>query len=220
MKLIIIHGNGLSAISQKISLVKKNFDKLSVIELSGKSAQFEKTLAELSTPSLFANERLVILEDIDEKLNFEKLPTDDSLTIILRFSKALPKTSAVFKTTAQAKPEIILFSEEQETNIFPFLDKLSDKNTLAMREVDQLLDEFGGQYLLTMIFYMLRRLVVSPQKLPSFVAQKIAKQKRNFPNEKINELYKKTIETDFKIKKGLVDERMGLTLLVNNIVTQ
>ena len=87
-----------------------------------------------------------------------------------------------------------------------------------MGQLDGLLKEYGSQYILTMIFFMLRRLVNPPKNLPPFVIKKIEAQRKNFDQEKIKELYKNGIETDFKIKRGLLEEKMGLTLLLNKML--
>ncbi len=218
--LILLHGNGQVAISQKLSELKKEFDPLATVSFNGKEHEFNQALMAINSGQLFSNKRLVVLEDFDEKMiDLSNLPEDDNLTIILKFPKALAATSSVLKTATQAKAQIINLNEEQEQSIFPFLDLLADKNDQALAKFDKLMDKYGSQYLLTMIFYMLRRLINPPQKLPSFVLKKIAVQQRNFDLEKITKLYKLSLETDLKIKSGLLDEKLGLTLLVQNILT-
>lgn len=212
MQLIVIHGNGLSAISQKVSEIKKGFDNVSTTEINSKERDFDQAVVAVATPSLFSEKRLVVLEDF-EKIDASKLPADGDLTVVLRFSKQLPATSGILKQ----KGQIINLSERDEKNIFPFLDKLADKNQDAAVEIDKFLEGFGGQYLLTMIFYLLRRMVQTTK--PGFMAGKIEKQKKNFPLERIKTLYKDSLETDFKIKSGLIEEKLGLTLLVNKFLT-
>ena len=219
MNLILLHGNGLTAISNKISAIKKDFDPMSVVQISGKETNFEQTLLELSTPNLFAQERLIVLEDLDDKLDLNRLPTDEKLTVILKFSKNLASKSVLLKAAQSLKAQIINLTEIDEASIFPFLDLLADKNPKAIEQMDFRLAEHGGQYILTMIFYLLRRMVQPMNKLPLFVAKKIESQKQNFPLEKIDELYKTTLETDFKIKSGLIEEKLGMTLLIDKILT-
>lgn len=216
-KIIILHGNGLSAISNKLISIKKGFDPLAILSLSSREKDFATALMEISTGQLFSQNRLIILEDFDD-VDLDKLPEDENLTLVLRFSKDLRENSVLLKQAYKKKAQILLLSEEKEKNIFPFLDELAEKNPQSLKKLNRLLEEFGGQYILTMIFYLLRRLLMSPKKLPSFVVQKINKQKQNFPLEKIKELYRYALETDFKIKTGVIEEKLGLTLLVDKIL--
>ena len=69
-----------------------------------------------------------------------------------------------------------------------------------------------------MIFYLLRSLAITPKNAPEFVKRKLAKQRENFPLEKVKDLYKFVIETDFKIKKGLMGVDQVEFLLVNRFI--
>jgi len=223
--ILIIHGSGISGISQKISLIKKGFDGFSITEISSKNQNLEQALISASTSQLFSEKRLVILEDFDPSVYagqgvLEKLPDDPGLTLILKFSKKIPAASPLLKQAPKLNAQVILFEEKDEQSVFPFLDSLAEKQKKSFGMFENLYEEYGGQYLLTMIYYMLRRLLMEPKKnLPGFVIQKIDRQKRNFPLEKVKELYKFALETDFKMKSGLLEERMGLTLVVNKVLS-
>lgn len=215
--IILIHGNALVSISQKISQLKKGYNPLSVSELSVKSLGWGQVILDLSNSSLFDEKRLVILEQIDVSSEIDDLPDSPNLTVVLKFTKSLPSTSKILKSAILKKAQIILLSERDEVAIFPFLDGLAEKKTNVLQDLDEILVEAGGQYLLTMIFYMFRRLIVSPKSLPPFVFKKIENQKRNFPQDKITYFYKRGLETDFKIKSGLISEKLALTLLAQEI---
>lgn len=219
MTLIILHGNGLTGQINKLQDIKSRFDPLNIFQISGKESDFEQAVVNLSTASLFAEERLVILEEFEESLDLSKLPSESELTIVLRFQKSLPVNSKLLKSAASLNPQIILVTETEETSIFPFLDKLAEKRSQALAELDPLLEQFGGQYLLTMIFYMLRRLILRPKKLPEFVLRKLEVQRKIFDLKKLKALYRFALETDFKMKNGLIEEKLGLTLLLNRILT-
>lgn len=222
----VIHGNGLVAISAKISEIKKDFANLEINEISAKDESIEQILIKLSTQQLFSEKRLFILIDLEIPLNltdkvWQSFMNNEGLTVILKFSKSLSANSIVLKNATAYSAQIIKFEEKDEQSVFPFLDNLALKNNnLAFKHFESLFKEYGGQYLLTMIFYMLRRLILKPNKnLPQFVLQKIEQQKRNFNLEKIKKLYLQTLETDYQIKSGLVEERMGLILLVDKILS-
>lgn len=216
MKLILVHGSLQEAVLNKTGTIKKEFDPLSITEASGTGAGFS-----LSSPSLFSSKRLIVLENPDIKL-VEKavLEKDPDLTILIRFSKSLEKSSAVLKKVLEIGGEVILFEENNLTSIFPFLDMLGTKNRSAFKEFEKNYSEFGGQYLLTMLAYFLRRMIQKPKSNSDFMRQKIENQKKNFSQEQITDIYKEIIETDFRIKQGLVEEKLGVTMLVQKVLNK
>jgi hypothetical protein len=68
-----------------------------------------------------------------------------------------------------------------------------------------------------MIAYFLRRMVLL-KTASDFMKTKITQQKKNFPEERIKILYRELILTDYNVKKGLTDDRLGLSLLVEKIL--
>lgn len=218
MKLIVIHGNGLVSQQAKLLQIKKEFDSLAILEIDSTEKDFASVVVEIANLQLFSQKRLIILENFDS-VDLSRLPKDENLTVVLRFTKPLPSESPFLKEASSLKAQIIALNEEQEKNIFPFLDDLAEGNSTAMVQLNKLLDQFGGQYLLTMIFYMLRRLIILPKKLPPFIINKLKKQRQLLGVAKIEKLYQMSLETDFKIKSGLMEERIGLTRLVHQILT-
>lgn len=216
MKLILIHGSLQDLVLKKLSAVKQDFSPLSVTEISQIGPGFS-----LASPDLFSEKRLIILENPDIK-TVEKAvgETDPDLTVVVKFSKSLEKSSPVLKKLVEVKAEIFEFNEQNQSSIFPFLDMLGTKNKNSLWEFEKNYSGFGGQYLLTMLAYFLRRMIQKPKSGSDFMKRKIESQKRNFPVEKIKLLYKEIIETDFEIKQGLTDEKLAVTILVNKILSQ
>ncbi len=213
MKLILLQGDLKIAVENKLSEIKKNFDNLSITEMS------DSFNPQVSSGSLFSQNRLVILENPDLKSVEKALEeSDPSLTIVLKFSKFLDKSSPVLKKLSQVEAEIIAFNVIDQNTIFPFLDMLGSKNKSSLKEFEKNYNQFTAQYLLTMLAYFLRRMVQKPKSASSFMLQKLNSQKKNFPKDKIRLLFKEVIETDFKIKQGLIDEKLGLTILINKII--
>lgn len=214
MKLILLHGNFQIAVLQKAAQIKKEFDPLSISEIADSGPGFN-----LSSPSLFSEKRLVILENPDIKV-VEKIIEEKSidLTILIKFSKHLEKSSAVLKKILENKGEVFNFEESAQISIFPFLDMLGTKNRNAFKEFEKNYSQYGGQYLITMLAYFLRRMIQRSKTSSDFMSQKIESQKRNFNQERIKSLYSEIIETDFKIKQGLIEEKLGVTLLVQKIL--
>jgi len=218
MPIIILHGNGLAGISNKLSQIKKSMGEgVSVTELSGKNTGWGEAKLEFATTSLFDPQRLVILEDFKE-VRLEDLPQDENITVVLKFTKALTAASPILKGAPKFRAQVFVFTEEHEGPIFPFLDFLAEKDPKALRELEKNLEDWGEQYVLTMIYYLLRRYIQTPKRLPPFVIQKMARQKKNFPIERIEELYRATLETDFKIKQGELDPKIGMFLLTEKFL--
>ncbi|MBI2594061.1 hypothetical protein HYW44_05475 [Candidatus Daviesbacteria bacterium] len=215
MKLILVHGNFQPGVLKKVAEIKTGFDPLSITE------SFEADLGlNFSSPSLFSDKRLVILENPDMKILEESLSqANPGLTVLVKFSKALEKSSAILKRVIEAKGEVFIFEESSQTSIFPFLDMLGNLNKKAYMELEKNYTEFGGQYILSMLAYFLRRMVQKPKTESGFIRQKIEAQKKNFRAERIIKLYRDLIETDFKIKQGLIEEKIGITLLVQKIIS-
>lgn len=226
MNLIVIHGNGLSSISEKVILIRKQFDPLSSFTIDGTGTEWDKIVSNISTGQLFSQKRLVVLEDFNPpssacrliQADLIKLSYDENLTIVFRFSRLLSQSEPILEEIKKLRGQIITFEEKDEVSIFPFLDLLADKNPKVFEKLEKHLKEWGGQYVLTMMFYMLRRMLMTTKKLPAFAAQRINKHKQSFSLERIKILYRLTLETDFKIKTGVMEEKLGLTLLVQNVI--
>lgn len=210
MKIILIHGSLQDLVSKKVSEIKNNFDPLGISESDG-------TEISLNSQSLFAEKRLIIINNPDLMIVENILENKDGeLTIILRFSKSLEKSSPILKKLIGTRVEVFSYIDPHQENIFPFLDMIGNKSKKAFIELEQNYDEFGGQYVLAMLGYFLRRMIIGSKS--DFMNQKILSQKKNFPLEKIKKLYKEIIMTDFKVKQGLVEEKLGVTLLVGKIL--
>lgn len=218
MPILIYHGNGLIAMSKAVSSIKSKFDPLAISEFNGKHHSIEEAIMAIGTVDLFAESRLIMLENFSDKTNLAKLSTNSSTTVVLRYLKPLTATAVLLKSAKEIKAQIQEFSEADEVSIFPFLDLLGEKKVGAYVQFEKVYAEYGGQYIFTMLYYFFRRMVVVPKKTPSFALQKLERQKQNFPLVKIGKLYQLSLETDFKIKSGLVEEKLGLTLLIEQIM--
>src|SRR5258708_33154167 len=110
--IILIHGNGLTAISKKISEIRAKFDQLSIQEFSGKQIEFDQAVVQFATGGLFSQQRLVVLEDFDPtEVNLEKISDDPETTIVLKFTKNLPANSTLLKKAIGVKGQIINLTE-------------------------------------------------------------------------------------------------------------
>lgn len=185
-----------------------------------KDEDADTILTNLQSVSLFDGERLVILENPSEDFVIDlSIASYSQLSIVLWFDKELSSKKSVLEWVRKASGEIYLFEESKEVSVFPFLDFLAAKDKRAFLELNKLKEAgFDAIYLITMIFYLLRSLVVTPKNAPQFVKDKLTRQRENFSLEKITNLYKEILEIDFKIKSGLLEKSQAEYLLVDKFL--
>lgn len=213
MKLHLLHGPGISASRKKIIDLKSTFQSNDIISFDG-SANIQEVLSSLNTESLLSEEQLIIWENPPEDFNYKLYA--DNCTLVLWFDHKLKENSRTLKWVKENKGEVLNFEESKEISVFPFLDLLASRDQKAYLEMKKLKDNgFEIYYFLTMVFYLLRNLAVTPKNAPDFVRGKLERQRKNFTIEEIKNLYKKLLEMDFKIKSGLLEKEQAEFLLVN-----
>lgn len=213
MKLLLLHGAGITSSRKKLVSIKEKFTPNDVMVFE-KGTDTGEILSHMRTVSMFDENRLIVLENPPEDLISQLSIVSSQLSIVLWFDHELKKLPE-----KRSDVEIYFFPEAKEISVFPFLDMLANKNPKAFVELEKL--KKGGfeiQYILTMVFYLLRSLAVTPKNAPEFVKKKVAKQRESFSLEKVKNLYKFVIETDFKIKKGLMEINQAEFLLVNKFL--
>lgn len=215
MKITLLCGAGINSLLNKLSEIKGRYSTLEILELEGRDLDLNRLTLEVGSGGLFSKRRLLIIRNLDAKINFESIAQDENLHLVLIFNKTFNSESGILKWVKGRGGEIFAFNEGDERSIFPFLDLLAMKDLRALVEFESLYQKFGGQYLLTMVFYLLRKYILPAKKMPDWVVKKQVSQRASFTPERINNLYRECLEADFKIKSGLMDEKIGLTLLLN-----
>ena len=216
MTLLLLHGPAINNSRKRLVEIKQKFDASSVVVFE-EGADLQTILGILLTPALFSDQQLVILENPPEDFaNFSLFPSP--ITLILWFDHEVSK-KPVMEWVRENKGQILYFPESKEVSVFPFLDLLAVKDKKAFLELEKLKKGgFDVHYFLTMVFYLLRSLVVTPPNAPEFVRKKLAKQRAGFSRERIIDLYKDLLEIDFKIKSGLLEKDQAEFLLVNRFI--
>lgn len=215
MKLVLLHGPAEVASREKLFLIKEKFGVQNT-QTFDSSVPMPALMGSLMTLSLIPEERLIILENPDV-LPLETLSDIDGLLLVFWFSKELSEKNIFLKFVKEKKGEIYFFPEGKEISVFPFLDMLGNKDKKAYLEMEKLKKAgFDTQYLITMILYLLRSLTVSKKSAPSFVIEKTKRQRKNFSD--IPSLYEFVLETDFKIKSGLLDNNQAQFMLVQKFI--
>lgn len=207
MKLLLLHGPAINSSRQKLLQLKKKFDPESVIVFE-KGAELTEILTNLQSQSLFGGDRLVVVENPPEDfINYTLYP--NHYTLILWFDREID-------TKNWRDAEVLFFPEAKEVSVFPFLDFLGNRDKRAFLELDKLKKAgFDFQYLNTMILYLLRNLVATPKGAKDFVKAKFAKMRKNFSEDELVNMYQFVLNTDFKIKSGLIETTQAEFLLVN-----
>lgn len=222
MKITLLHGSAKDALQNKLIKIKQSYDKLSVQEINCKEISFEKAVVEFLTPNLFSKERLVVLENCPDNTDLSSLPEDNSLYLVVYSNLSFPQASNIISSAKKRNSLIINLNEENEKAIFPFLDGLAEKKTQSLKTVEELLNQKGGQYVLTFIYYLLRKMAGEAKgkasNLPDFVKRKIALQKQNFTKQILVELYRQSLLTDYKIKTGYAESETYFYLLINRFL--
>lgn len=207
MKQLLLHGPAINSSRQKLIQLKQKFDQESVIVFE-KGADVTEILTNLQSQSLFAGDRLVVVENPPEDFKFNLSLVTSNLSLVVWFDhEADTKKFPGF--------EISFYPEAKEVSVFPFLDYLGNRDKKAYLELDKLKREYDSQYIITMILYLLRNLIATPKGAKDFVKNKNARMRKNFSEEKLINMYKFVLNTDFKIKSGLIEETQAEFLLVN-----
>jgi len=213
-KLHLLHGPAKTASRKKLIEIKQKFDTNNVVVYE-EGADLQVILGSLVTPSLFSEQQLIILENPAEDFVLDLSIVNCQLSIVFWFDHEIGEKKPIMEW-AKKNSQVLYFPEAKEVSIFPFLDYLANKDKKAFLEIAKLKKAgFDVQYFITMVFYLLRNLAVTPKNAPEFVKNKLQRQRKNFNLEKIASYYKDILEIDFKIKKGLLEKDQAEFLLIN-----
>lgn len=212
MKLLLLHGPAVNTSRSKLLELRKKFHPNNVVIFEGVD-DMGSILTNLQSVSLFDEERLVVIENAPEDFtNYTLNPVP--FTLIFWFDHEVSEKKAVCQFVKNNQGQIHFFPETKEVSIFPFLDYLGNRDKKAFLEMDKLKRAgFDNQYLITMIFYLLRNLVATPKEAKEFVKNKNERMRKNFSAIELESLYKFVLQTDFKIKSGLLDPAQAEFLL-------
>lgn len=214
MKALLLHGPA-KAVSRKKLIEEKNKYNPESINVFEEGISSQEILSSLATVPMFTGERVIILENPSEDFT-NYTPTPNPYTLIIWFDHEVSEKKSVMVWFKEKKQQVLFFPEAREVSIFPFLDMLANNEKKAFLELKKLKSSsFDTQYIITMIFYLLRNLAVTPQKAPQFVKDKLIRQRKNFSREKITSLYRQVLEIDFKIKSGFLDISQAEYSLIN-----
>lgn len=210
MKQLLLHGPAIKASRIKLQQLKDKFHQDDIVVFDS-LANIGQVMANLMEIPMFSQDRLIIWENPPEDFSYQQLLTTNC-QLILWFDHQVD-------TKKWPGYEVMVFEESREASVFPFLDCLANKDKKALTEIKKLKDSgFDTYYFLTMVFYLLRNLVITPKNAPQFVKDKLQRQRKNFSQEEITKLYKDILEIDFKIKSGLLEKDQAEFLLISRFI--
>lgn len=218
MKITLLIGPGEAQKRQELSRLKKQFEASLVSLFDVKQVSVEEINRSLSARSLFeTGAKLVVLENISDKFDLRDLvSSEDAQVVVLA---GTPKAASILIESAKSLgSQILTFEGEKEVSAFLFLDLLLEQKKQAFEELEKLLEEYGWMYVLTMIYYGLRRNLL-PLPTSEFARKKILSQKNRYKLEDFEAFYLLTLETEYKIKSGSISEKTGLSFLVERLTT-
>lgn len=219
MKVILLIGSGEIGKRSEALRLRKQFVG-GVRRLDFKETGLKGLDMELASRSLFeTGPRLISVENIPDSLDLFSLKGSEDETFLLLMGSSPKAESSLLQSAKKLGAKIIPFEGEKELNAFPFLDALIERRQEALWQLYKLLEEYGGMYVLTMIYYLLRRNLLPPPA-SDFMRKKISQQKQKYNFYDWPKLYWETLQTEFAIKNGLISEGLGLTRLTEKIISE
>ncbi|RJP47236.1 MAG: hypothetical protein C4584_00695 [Armatimonadetes bacterium] len=218
MKIIVLYGPGEVQKREQALKIRRQFSLEGTVIVDYKQDSQQGLEAKLSSPSLFqVGPQLIIVENPPDNLDLEKLIRAGQMTTLLVMGGSPRVDSVLLQSAKKTGAQVSLFNAEKELSAFLFLDNLIEGKKESFIELEKLLKGYGGMYVLTMIYYLLRRNLL-PLPPSSFLHNKIKKQQQRFSKEDWIRLYATVIRTEFEIKSGILNERMGLLRLTQQFI--
>lgn len=218
MKVTVLHGGSVGALLKKLDELVAGFGDGLVVRASGKEITGEFMLNHFAGSELFADRKLIVLTNPDENFEVDKLPENEETQLILVYEKELGARAKVLKEKRVTDGKVFSFAAPQDKRIWSLLDMILAEDKKSVGLTTELLEEFGGQYLLTMFIFNLRRVAV-PGSAPDFVRNKLLKVRTEWGLKKVVDRYHDCLETDRKIKTGFGVEKDVISLMVINWVS-
>lgn len=219
MKTIVLTGPGEIGKRGESLKIRQQFtpDSLSILDF--KAAGIKELQMQLSSPMLFVTgPRLLVVENIPDSLDLNALTASDENLTLLLLAASPRSDSPLLQSAKKTGAKILLFEGEREITAFPFLDALIERRKQALWELYKLLEQYGGMYVLSMIYYLLRRNLL-PLPASDFMRKKINGQKQKYTASDWGLLYQSTLQTEYAIKSGAVTEQLGLVRLTEKIIS-
>lgn len=214
MNITVLYGPGEIGKRSELIKIKKGFSKDSTKVIDLKQEPIGALNLALSSVSLFdQGNRLVAVENVPDSFDCSLLQNNDSSLTLVLVAGNSKASSVLISSAKKSDAKMLSFEGEQETSVFPFLDCLLEGKRQSFVELEKLLSEYGGMYVLSMVYYALRRNLL-PLPASDYMRKKITNQSQRFSISDWTILYESVLQTEYDIKTGKVSERLGLYGLV------
>ncbi len=221
---ILLYGNDNVGILEKLLEIKQKYTKGQIYELFGE-VEVSDINQYLQATSMFGSDELICLrvnkktELSDEILDLIKNETNKNILVVL--FENLPKNSKLFKYFN----EVFQLVADEKEKIFPFLDTLSKKQTLAVRNYYKLITEKNDPiYINSMLFYQFKNILHARyntetfEQVNPFVKSKLNFVRNNFTDIECVNIIRDIYEVDIKLKStSLSSEVLVLNLILKII---
>lgn len=208
----LYHGEYTIASYEALQKQKDKYRGKEIITLNGDSLTVADLEIPLSGNTLFAEEKLIIIEGLltarpskrkDEVI--EKLINSSDGDILLYEDKEATKTQL------NKIPNIKATNFKAPESIFSFVDSIDKTNRIeSVKKLQKLTKTEPAEIIYTMIIRQFRNLILvkegNPKYLGGLPPWMVGKYKRQASDFSMNELliqYRKLLDIDFKIKSGL-----------------
>lgn len=214
MKVTILHGGNTQAKLRKLDELTAGFEGL-VVRASGKEITNEFCLNNFGSAGLFGEKKMIVLTDPAEEWMVDEMPENENVELVLVYEKELGVRSKVLAQERVKSGKVYNFTAPQDRRIWELLEMVLEGNPKMVGRIIELTEELGGQYILSMLEYNWRRLIV-PGNSPDFVKRKMKNVREKLGLEGVARRYQECLETDWKIKKGMGSEKDLIGLLAVN----
>lgn len=220
MKVIVLYGPGEVGKRSELLRLKKQFAPEVISQVDWKQDGVEQLKKALLGVSLFdQGHRLVIVENTTDSFDLEDIFLPDAQVTLVVVISQLKATSKLLQSAKNLKAQVVPFEGEKELTAFPFLDNLLEHKKETFLELEKLLAQYGSIYVLTMMYYGLRRNIL-PLPASNFAREKISTQKKNYQTKDWENIYRLVLNTEYGIKSGKITEEVGLVYLAQKIIAQ
>ncbi|KKS14133.1 hypothetical protein A2617_00465 [Candidatus Daviesbacteria bacterium RIFOXYD1_FULL_41_10] len=219
MKIILLVGPGEVSKRNELLKIKRQYPPENISQIDLKTQDASVLEVGLASSGLFeTGAKLVIGENVPDKLDLKKINLGTGETTLVMVADSPKATSKLLESAKALKAQVLSFEGEKETSMFPFLDKLIEQKKEALIELEKYREEWGSMYVITMVYYLLRRNIL-PLPQSAYAAGKIKEQKKKYSLQNFTKLYYLAIQAEYNIKNGDMDEKGALTRLAYSFIS-
>ncbi len=221
---ILLYGSDNAKILEKLLEIKQKFSRDQIYELFGE-IEIKEIKQYLQAVSMFGGDELLCIRvnkktDIsDDILNLLKDDINKHILIVL--SENLPKNSKLFKFFN----DVFQFVADEKEKVFPFLEVLSKKQSLAIRNYYKLITEKNDPvYINSMLFYQFKNILHARHHTETFAqVNPFVKSKLNFVINNFSDLecvniIREIYSVDIKLKTTSLNSEILVLNLILKII--